>query len=409
MSAVRVAVLGGVLVAAIALAVLKTSFSQSLPAGGPRVFITLDRDTGPDAISVIYLPNRTLQTTVPLDCGGDCKPFGLALSPAGDRLYVSNSQADSVSVIDLATLQVTATWSLKTADNQGTRTPRELAVSPDGTRLYVSNQASGTVSVLDTSSGRILAETPVGLSPRGIDLLPDGRVVVVTQGNDTTPGTVAVLDLEPGGYQVVLSRTVESGFQPVAVKAVGSSGIFVAEQGPQGRVEWFNFDLQPVLEPIVVGNGPVGIVYDGRVQRLYVACGADQDIWQINLSNWTSSGLGTRFQPNPPTPFNGLAFYPAEDPAQAQLVVVGGSGGQSGGQTALVGFVTVSNPGQASSVYADEPGTKSMPWGVVAYTGPPTPTPTPSPSPTAVPPSSTPGPACTAPGRSCLFLPAVIR
>ncbi len=397
---------GVVVVAAVVLLVSQPTAGDSLPGDGPWVLIAVDRQTGADAISVIYLPNRTISATVRLDCGGDCKPFGLALSPTGNRLYVSNSQADSVSVIDLATLQVTATWSLTSPGDSQVRTPRELAVSPDGSRLYVSNQGAGTVSVLDTATGQVVAETPVGLSPRGIDFLPDGRVVVVTQGNGATPGGVSVLS--PVTHGVVLSRSVPSG-QPIAVKVVGDriNSIFVLEQPAGGsgenQVDQFDFDLQsdPKLSPFPVGNGPVALVYDSRTLRLYVACGASQDIWMLDLATRTSTPLGARFQPNPPTPFSGLAFYPGPNYDEAQLVVIGGGGGSGGGQVALAGFVAVSAPGAASSIEAD-PGQSSLPWGVVVYTKP---TPVPSPSPTPVPPAGT----CADPSRRCLFLPVLAR
>lgn len=401
MSAFRTALLGGLL-ATVALTVFQPTLSEPLAADGPWAFVAVDRDTGPDAISVIDLPTRAVRAALELTCpstGGDCKPFGLALSPAGDRLYVSNSQADSVSVIDLATLQVTATWLLRTPNDPRTRTPRELVVSPDGARLYVSNQAAGTVSVLDTATGSVLAEPPVGLSPRGLDFLPDGRVVVVSQGNDNTPGAVTVLGPAAVNFRVVLSRTLDLGLRPVAVKAVGGliNKIFVVEEGATNQVGEFDFDLQPAPNPIAVGHGPVGIVYDDRTWRLYVACGTDQDIWEIRLADGTSGRLSTQFQPNPPTPFNGVAFYPGPDPQQAQLVIVGGSPNQ-GSQIALAGFVTRSSPETAASIPAD-PGKTSMPWGVVVYTKSSGPPPTPAP----------PAAGCADPARRCLFLPVVVR
>jgi len=396
----------GLLVAAAAgVLTFRSASGDSLPDAGPWVFVAVDRAAAPDAVAVIQLANTSVFTTLPLDCGGDCKPFGLALSPAGDRLYVSNSQADSVSVIDLATLQVTATWPLKSPADSQVRTPRELAVSPDGSRLYVSNQAAGTVSIFDTGNGRVITETAVGLSPRGIDFLPDGRAVVVTQGDAATPGTISVLS--PITYGVVMSRTVQTGEQPVAVRAVGNpvNQILVLEQAGgsgQNQVEKFDFNLAPLGSPFQVGNGPVAMVYDGQTLTLYVACGTDKDIWKINLSGQQVERLGATFNPNPPTPFNGLALYPGSDSQSARLIVVGG-GGSAGGNIALAGFVDPQSPRNSSTIQAD-PDQNSTPWGVVVYTKPAA-TPTPTSSPTPVSPVS----GCADPARRCLFLPVLAR
>jgi YVTN family beta-propeller protein len=394
----------GLLVAA-AILTFRFASGEPLPDSGPWVFVAVDRTAGPDAISVIGLSNTTVFTAVQLDCGGDCKPFGLALSPAGDRLYVSNSQADSVTVIDLASLQVTATWSL-TAPAPGTRTPRELAVSPDGARLYVSNQAAGTVSILGTDTGRVITETAVGLSPRGIDFLPDGSAVVVTQGDASTPGSVSVLS--PITYGVVLSRPIPAGEQAVAVKVVSDpvNSIFVLEQAVGGsganQVEELDFNLQPKAQPLQVGNGPVAMVYDSRTLTLYVACGTDKDIWKVTLSDRQVGPLKATFNPNPPTPFNGLALNPGSDGQPARLVVVGG-GGSAGGNIALAGFVSPQSPQNSSTIQAD-PNQNSTPWGVVIYTKPvATPTPTLSPTPVS------PAPGCADPARRCLFLPVLAR
>ena len=75
--------------------------------------------------------------------GGD--PSGVAVSPRGTRAYVTNSSSPgSVSVINTATNQVTATIG-------GLRGPVGVAVSPDGTRAYVPHRLQ-SVSVIDTGT-----------------------------------------------------------------------------------------------------------------------------------------------------------------------------------------------------------------------------------------------------------------
>ncbi|MGD0926501.1 MAG: YncE family protein [Streptosporangiaceae bacterium] len=71
-------------------------------------------------------------------------PTEVAVSPDGTRAYVTVPRLHTVSVIDTATDQVTATIDISD--------PEGVAVSPDGTRAYVTSGSSGTVSVIDTAT-----------------------------------------------------------------------------------------------------------------------------------------------------------------------------------------------------------------------------------------------------------------
>ena len=72
---------------------------------------------------------------------------GFASSGAGTQsfAYVTNSDDDTVSVIDTATNAVVATVEVGTG-------PRGVAFTPEGSRAYVTNYYSHTVSVIDTDT-----------------------------------------------------------------------------------------------------------------------------------------------------------------------------------------------------------------------------------------------------------------
>ena len=97
--------------------------------------VVVDRRTGipvSGTVSVIDTASNTVVKTI--DVG--LHPTGMALSPDGDRLYVTNANSDTVSVINTATDAVVKTHPRRRdgpsrAPLLGS-SPNAVAVSPDG-------------------------------------------------------------------------------------------------------------------------------------------------------------------------------------------------------------------------------------------------------------------------------------
>ena len=80
-------------------------------------------------------------------------PTEMIFNSAGTRLYVVNSDADSVSVIDTATDKVMEAISVRLAEKAlPGGSPESLALSPDGGTLYVANAHSNAVAVVALSA-----------------------------------------------------------------------------------------------------------------------------------------------------------------------------------------------------------------------------------------------------------------
>jgi len=73
-------------------------------------------------------------------------------------MYVGNELSSTVSVIDTASNTVIATVPVG-------QTPFGVAVHPDGTRVYIANINTDNVSVIDTASNTVIATIPVGSRP----------------------------------------------------------------------------------------------------------------------------------------------------------------------------------------------------------------------------------------------------
>ena len=107
--------------------------------------------------------------TIPVGNG----PHAVAVDPDTRTVYVTNYLANTVSVIDEATMTVTRTIPVGSL-------PQAVAVSPATRTVYVINAGDNTVSVIDEASMTVTRTIPVGTNPDAVAVDPDTRTVYVT-------------------------------------------------------------------------------------------------------------------------------------------------------------------------------------------------------------------------------------
>lgn len=135
----------------------------------PYVFVTTVES---DKVSVIDASANTVLTTIPVGIGAG---FGIAITPDGQSVYVSNRVDFTVSVINTSTLSVKATINLQDA-------PSGIAITSDGKSALVTGQGdtSGSVSVIDTTTNTVTRVIPnVGSNLSGIAITPDDQFAYV--------------------------------------------------------------------------------------------------------------------------------------------------------------------------------------------------------------------------------------
>lgn len=191
-------------------------------------------------------------------------PCGIALAPDEQTAYVCLSRNNALGVVDLANGALTRQIEVGIA-------PYAVVCSPDGDTAYVSNwggrrpndddktsdsagsdavvdergiAASGTVSIVDLSAGRIRKTIEVGLSPCGLALSTDGKLLYVACANSDT---VAIIDTTAG---VVLQSL---NVRPDEKLPFGSmpNGVALA---PDGQTLYVS----------LAGNNAVGVVRLGQ-------------------------------------------------------------------------------------------------------------------------------------------------
>ena len=192
---------------------------SSVPAGmafdriGANLYVALNRW---NALGRLDISAGTVVETVAVGVA----PFGVAITPGGDRLFVTNWGGRRPD------------WDERSAFSAGTQT----LVDERG----IAN--SGTVSVIDVSSFRVIAEIAVGLHPSGIQISPDGNLAAVANANSDS---VTLLD----------TRSLEV-IDTIALPAF-----------PEGYV----------------GSSPTAVAFSPTGKWLYVACGGNNAVAVFQL------------------------------------------------------------------------------------------------------------------------------
>jgi YVTN family beta-propeller protein len=179
-------------------------------------------NTDSDTVTVVNLATMT-EITEPINVGNE--PRGLAATPSGAFVYVPNRFSASVSVISTASNSVVATVPLTGSE------PYNLVVTPDGTKVYVVCKASSTVSVLSTASNTEINSITLsgeGPSPEGVAITPDGSKVYVV---NRQANSVDVIDTSTDSL-VAGPIPVGSNPRDAAVSTDGTRVIVVGEGIP---------------------------------------------------------------------------------------------------------------------------------------------------------------------------------
>jgi YVTN family beta-propeller protein len=211
---------------------------------GKRAFVTSSED---NAVTVVDLTRRAVIGTVAT--GG--APHGLRPSPDGRELYVANVADNSVSVVDTATLKEVARIPVGKA-------PVQVAFTRDGRQVYVSLRDENRVAVIDSAALRVIGKIDVARNPIQLYAAADGKgMYVANQGSAKAPDNrVSVIDIATG--KVI--GTVTTGAGAHGVVADNDRTAFVTNI-EAGTVSAIDTSSRQVTATYKVGAGPNGITY----------------------------------------------------------------------------------------------------------------------------------------------------
>jgi len=114
---------------------------------------------------------------------------------AGEEAFVTCQNGNSVAIVDLDRMAVTATLAIP-------GNPVGVAVTPDGARVYVTSSEGKTLSVIDAAGRKVIKTIPLKGGPFGVAVHPSGSPVYVT---DWFEHRIFVVSPEKGAIEAEVS------------------------------------------------------------------------------------------------------------------------------------------------------------------------------------------------------------
>ncbi len=274
--------------------------SQSTFAGERSSTITISPDG--QLLAVINNDSRSL-TLVALPGGDKIKeifvgrdPQTVAFNAIGTIAYITNRQDDSVSVIDMETLQLVDT--IPVPDE-----PIGAVVSPGGL-VFVSCMGADTIAVIDPVSKSVIETIETERHPRGLALSPDasklyvihfstGRFSVINTDNLTVEATISTGADTNLSNSITLNADVSKAYLPQTLSSVSNEALlFDTTVFPVVSV----VDLESLLHDqasrihLDITDVPVNMPFDTALtadQTLYVLNSGSNDVSVIDQENST--------------------------------------------------------------------------------------------------------------------------
>ncbi|MBS1501601.1 MAG: beta-propeller fold lactonase family protein, partial [Bacteroidetes bacterium] len=172
-------------------------------------------------------------------------PHIASISPDGSRLYVSNYDDNTISVINTTTNTVINTINVTTGAN-----PQGLSISPDGSKLYVANSNGGTISVISTSTNSVIATINNGYNNFETLLSPDGSLLYVT---DSNVDNITIINTSTN--KVI--NTMSTGFYPSGMSISPDGHYLYVTNENYNNVYVINTSTESLIATVFVGSKPI--------------------------------------------------------------------------------------------------------------------------------------------------------
>ncbi|MHB1544100.1 MAG: beta-propeller fold lactonase family protein [Gammaproteobacteria bacterium] len=227
------------------------------------------------ALDTLDLATNSITAETPLQSGGSGIAIGaMAISPDGSTLYVINPDSGALLSLNLAT------GAVKTVTNYGAAAkPTAVLAGSTGRHLYVTLSETSNLSIITLATNNVSTlSIPNGFDPLALALSPDGSRLYIANSGDNT---IAVLDIETGSF---LNSITVTGF-PESLSVSPNGATLAAALSAAGVVDLIPLNQSTPATLITVGRSPATLTYSPDGTRLYVLDSEIPDLSVIDTAN----------------------------------------------------------------------------------------------------------------------------
>ncbi len=306
------------------------------------------------------------QAPTPVSISTGKSPLSVAVDSSTDMVYVANSGSfdtapGSVSVIDGHKL-------LDGKPNSGKviatipvgHNPWGIAVDPTTEMVYVSNRGSNTVSVISGHTDKLVATVGVGLKPVGIGVVPaNDTIYVANEGTGKAAGTVSVIN----GHTNKVVGSINVGYSPSSVGVnTASNTVYVGNTGGAGPSTGYAGTVSVIkgtnaIATVNIGGSPSGIAVDQATNAAYIANSSTDGGSNVAIINGANKLVARITLQNP------NADSVTVDTAIHAVFVGDMYGGAAGGPVGSLSVINTKTNGEIAEMNVG-----GNPWGVAVDT-----------------------------------------
>jgi DNA-binding beta-propeller fold protein YncE len=263
-------------------------------------------------LSVVDLTSNPPRVLATLETGA--APAGVSINRQGTLALVANRGDGSVSVYSIQGKTVTPVGKVQVGPNNSG--PCHAAITPDGKTALVTRDGDSFISVLSIDGTKVeytKRDLSAGLRPYGIDISKDGAVAAVANigrgGGDID--TVSLIDMKANPIRVV--ETIPVGQTPEGIK-LSPDGKLLAVQVMNGsnkpKDSPFFYDAGKLLLYRVdgmrlfglaaawVGHWAQGIAFSPENKVILVGNMVERDVQVLRWDDVSLKDLGERIKVN---------------------------------------------------------------------------------------------------------------
>jgi YVTN family beta-propeller protein len=235
---------------------------------------------GSISVRAIDLKDR-LSTTILSQIPTGIHPNEIAIGIANDnkteRVYVTNIDSNSVSVIDGITNL------LKKIVPVGQK-PNDIIFNEKTRELYVSNSLSNTLSVINTKTEKVeYTINSTGKNPKGLGIDNNKNLIYVA---NTDSNSVSVIN---GTTREVIDKNITVENNPVGIAVDRKHDLVYVTNYGSNSVSVIDGTTREVIGHIPIkialakGKGPVDIVLDSNSRFAYLSASSSNNMFILNL------------------------------------------------------------------------------------------------------------------------------